>query len=153
MKKQLEIALIKANSPIFRGCEFYWLFSRSQLELLLKEVEIFSSPPFASTVKYQETMLPVINLEQHYGLAEKDQSGSSKYLVIRSADEKKELTKLIVPTKQTLKIQKLESEWKPLQSPVLPKHSEHVLGMYFLAADKLAVVPDFIAMSRSLRWR
>jgi len=153
MKKQLEIALIKANSPAFRGCEFYWLFSRNQLEFLLKEVEIFSSPPFVATAKYQETMLPVINLEQYYGLAEKDRSGSTKYLVIRSADEKKELIKLIVQTTQTLKIQKLESEWKPSQDSVLPKHGEQVLGMYFLAEDKLAVVPDFIAMSRSLQWR
>lgn len=153
MKKQLEVALVKANSPAFHGLEFHWLFSRNQLEFLLREVEIFLSPPLVATAKYQETMLPVVNLEQHYGLAEKDQSGSPKYLVIRSADEKKELIKLIVQTSQTLKIQKLESEWKPSQETVLPKHSEHVLGMYFLAADKLAVVPDFIAMSRSLQWR
>ncbi len=151
MKKQLEIALIKANSPTIQGMEFYWLFSRNQLEFLLKEVEIFLSPPLVATAKYQETMLPVINLEQHFGLAEKDQSGSPKYLVIRSADEKKELVKLIVETTQALKIQKLEPEWKASQETVLPKHGEHVLGMYFLAVDKLAVVPDFIAMSRSLQ--
>jgi hypothetical protein len=153
MKKQLEIATIKANSANFQGCELYWILSRNQLEFLFKEIEIFSSPPFVATAKYKEAMLPVINLEKYYGLEEKDLSGASKYLVIRSVNEEKELVKFIVQTSQTLKIHKLESEFESLQFPTLPQNSKDVLGMYSLATGKVGVVPNFVGMSRSLQLR
>ncbi|NOR24422.1 MAG: hypothetical protein GQ542_08515 [Desulforhopalus sp.] len=60
------------------------------------------------------------------------------------------MVKLIVQMDQTLKIHKLETEFKSLQSTPLPQNSEDVLGMFSLATDKLGVVPDFIRMSRSL---
>ena len=153
MKKQLEIAIIKANSNTFQGYQLYWLLSRTQLEFLFKEVEIFSSPPFVATAKYQEVMLPVINLEKHYGLEEKDENGSAKYLVVRSVNEKKEMVKLIIQMPKTLKIHKLETAFKSLQSMELPQNSEDVLGMYSLATDKIGVVPNFLGMSRSLQLR
>ena len=151
MTKQLEIAIIKANSKTLQGYELYWILSRTQLEFLFKEVEIFSSPPFVATAKYQEVMLPVLNLEKHYGLEEKDDNRLSKYLVVRSVNEKKEMVKLIVQMDQTLKIHKLETEFKSLQSTPLPQNSEDVLGMFSLATDKLGVVPDLIRISRSLQ--
>ncbi len=153
MKKQLEIATIKANSPNLQGCELYWLLSRNQLEFIFKEIEIFSSPPFVATAKYQEAMLPVINLEKYYGLEENDPSGSRKYLVIRSINEEKKLVKLIVQTSQTLKIHKLESEFESLQFPALPQHSKVVLGMYSIATGQVGIVPNFVEMSRSLQLR
>ena len=153
MTKQLEIAIIKANSKALQGYELYWLLSRTQLEFLFKEVEIFSSPPFVDTAKYQEVMLPVINLEKHYGLQEKEENGPVKYLVVRSVNEKKEMVKLIIQMPQTLKIHKLETEFESLQSTELPQNSEDVLGMYSLATDKIGVVPNFLGMSRSLQLR
>ena len=154
MKKKLEIAIIKSNSTPIQKYQLYWLLSRNQLEFLFKEVEIFSSPPFIATAKYQEVMLPVINLEKYYGLEEeKDENRLSKYLVVRSVNENKEMVKLIVQMHQTLKIHKLEKEFKPLQSTPLPQNSEDVLGMFALATGKIGVVPDFIRMSRSLQLR
>jgi hypothetical protein len=154
MKKQLEIATIKANNVTFQGCELYWIFSRNQLEFLFKELEVFSSPSLVATAKYQEVMLPVINLEKYYGLAQKAQTGAPKYLVVRSVNEQKELVKLIIQTPQTLKIQALEAGFMSLQSsPALPKNNKDVLGIYSLATDKLGIVPDFVGMSRSIRLR
>ncbi len=149
MKKQLEIATIKANSDNLQGFELYWLLSRKQLEFLFKEIEVFSSPNFVATAKYQETMLPVINLEKYYGLEENEPSGSIKYLVIRSVNEEKEMVKLIIQTSQTLKIHKLESGFDSLQFPILPKNSKDVLGMYALATGQVGIVPNFVGMSRS----
>jgi hypothetical protein len=151
MKKQLEIATIKANSASFQGCELYWLISRNQLEFLFKELEVCSSPPYAAAAKYQEIMLPVINLEKYYGLAEQKQHGPSKYLVVKSVNDQKELVKVIVETPQPLKIQKLAAGPESLPAPELPKNSENVLGMYGFAEGKLGIVPDFAEMSRSLQ--
>ncbi|MGB3211155.1 MAG: chemotaxis protein CheW [Desulforhopalus sp.] len=153
MKKQLEIAIVKANSATLEGCELYWLLSRSQLEFLFKEVEIFSSPPFVATAQYRETMLPVVSLEKYYGLEEKIVNGPHKYIVVRSVNEKNEMVKLIVQTVQTLKIHKLETGFASLSSPILPKNSEDILGIYSLANGKLGIVPDFVGLSRSLHWR
>lgn len=153
MKKQLEIAIIKANSTSYRGCQIYWIISRNQLEFLFKEVETFSSPPFVTTAKYQEVMLPVINLEKYFGLEEKDENGPPRFLVVRSVNEIKEMVKIIVQIPQTLKIHKLETEFEPLQSTPLPQNNADILGMYSLATDKLAVVPDFVGMSRSRQLR
>ena len=153
MKKQLEIAIIKAHSNTFQGYQLYWILSKNQLEFLFKEVEIFSSPSFVATAKYQEVMLPVINLEKHYGLEEKDEDGPAKYLVVRSVNEKKEMVKFIIRTLQTLKIHKLKTEVKSMQSMELPQNSEDVLAMYSLGIDKLGVVPNFIGIGRSLKVR
>ncbi len=153
MKKQLEIATIKANN-VFQGCELYWIFSRNQLEFLLREVELFSSPTAVITAKYQEVMLPVINLEKYYGLAEKFKNGPPKYVVVRSVNEKKEMVKLIIQTPQSVKIQTVEEHFTSLQSsPNLPKNSEHVLGMYSLTDGKVGIVPDLVGMSRSIQKR
>lgn len=150
MKKQLEIATIKANITTFLGCELFWLLSRTQLEFLLKELEISSSPPFAAKARYQGVMLPVISLEKHYGLKEIDQKSPLKYLVVKSVNEKKELEKIIVQTPQTLKIQTLEGI-SSMQAPALPRKSENVLGMYSLAPGKLGIVPDFTGIIHSLQ--
>lgn len=153
MKKQLEIAIVNANSAPIQGYEICWLLSRTQVEFALKEVEIFSSPPFATAAKYQEAMLPVINLEKYYGLEQKEGNGLTKYFVIRSVNEKKELVKLIIKTPQALKMQKVETDFKPFPSLVLPQNSVNVLGVYALGTGKLGVVPDFIGMTRSIRWQ
>jgi hypothetical protein len=154
MKKKLQIATIKANNVTFQGCELYWIFSRNHLEFLFRELEIFSSPSLVATAKYQEVMLPVINLEKYYGLAQKVQNGAPKYLVVRSVTEQNELVKLIIQTPQAVKIQALETGFIALQSPpALPKNNNDVLGIYSLATDKIGIVPDFIAMSRSIQLR
>lgn len=153
MKKQHEIATIKANSATFEGWEIFWILSKNQLEFLFKEIEIFSPPSLFASAKYQEVMLPVINLEKYYGLVEKDVAKLPKYLVVRSVNEKKELVKVIIQTQQTYKIQTLGTGVNSLQSPMLPQNSNDVLGMYFLATGKLGIVPDFAQMSRSIQLR
>jgi hypothetical protein len=150
MKKQLEIATIKANTTTFLGGELFWILSRNQLEFIFKEIEISSSPPFAAKARYQGVMLPVISLEKHYGLKEIDQDSPLKYLVVRSVNEKKELEKVIVQTPRTLKIQTLEG-FSSLQASALPRNSENVLGMYSFEPGRLGIVPDFAGIIRSLQ--
>lgn len=151
MKKQLEIATIKANITTFLGEELFWILSRNQLEFLFKEIEISSSPPFAAKARYQGVMLPVISLEKHYGLKEIDQDSPLKYLVVRSVNGKKELEKIIVQTPGTLKIQTLLEGVSSLQTPSLPQNNENVFGMYSLEPGKLGIVPDFTGIIHSLQ--
>lgn len=151
MKKQLEIAIIKANSLLLEGCELYWLVSRKQLEFLIKELEISPSPPFAAAARYRETVLPVINLEQYYGVEQSARNGSVKYLVLRSVDEDKELIKLIVETPGTVKLHKLEEGFVAMQIPAMPINNEDILGSYSLGTGKVGIVPDFASMLRRLR--
>lgn len=151
MKRQLEIATIKANSTAFHGWEIFWILSKNQLELLFKELDMFSSSPSGDTAKYQDVMLPVINLENYYGLEVYDKSNQAKYLVVRSVNEKKELVKLIVEIPQKYTLQKLTEGLDPLESPVIPQNGENVLGIYSLAPGQLGVVPDFARISQSMQ--
>ncbi len=151
MKRQLEIATIKANSTNFHGWDIFWILSKNQLELLFKEVDIFSSSPSGVTAKYQDALLPVINLENYYGLEVNDRSTLPKYLVVRSVNEKKELVKLIVEIPQKYNLQKLTTGIETLQSPMMSKNGENVLGLYTLAPGQLGVVPDFARISQSLQ--
>ncbi len=151
MKRQLEIATIKSNSAHFHGWEIFWILSKNQLELLFKEMETFSSSPSMVTATYQDVMLPVINLENYYGLEVNGRSKPPKYLVVRSVNEKKELVKLIIEIPEKYTLQKLTAGFESLQSPVIPLNSENVLGVYSLAPGQLGVVPDFARISQSLQ--
>ncbi len=70
METKLEVATIKANTPPLGGLELYWLLSRNQLEFILQDITVIQSPLQVATAQYQDVMLPVINLEKHFGLQE-----------------------------------------------------------------------------------
>lgn len=151
MKKQLEIATIKANSTDFHGWEIFWVLSKNQLELLFKEVEMFSSSPALVTAKYQDDLLPVVNLENYYGLEVRKRNNLPKYLVVRSVNEKKELVRFIIEIPQKYTLQKLATGIETMQAPMMAQNGENVLGLYALAPGQLGVVPDFVRIGQSLQ--
>jgi chemotaxis signal transduction protein len=153
MEIKLEVATIQANCEILNGYQLYWLVSRNQLEFILQHLEVFRSPSFTATAQYQEVMLPVINLEKHFGLTEKSPGKSSKYLVLRAADANQALIRLIVETPSSPKIQKLEKDSVSSAALALPKNNVDILGIYSLSESALAIVPDIAGISRSLKLR
>ena len=153
MEIKLEVATIQANCDPLNGFELYWLVSRSQLEIILQNIEVFRSPPFVATAEYQEVILPVIGLEKHFGLAENKLEKSMKYLILRAADANHALVRLIVETPFPPKIQKLEKGITTFGALALPKNNVDILGIYSLSATALAIVPDLAGISRSLKLR
>ena len=153
MEIKLEVATIQANCEPLGGYNLYWLVSRSQVEFILQNIEVFHSPPFVATAQYQEMMLPVVSLEKHYGLSEKKLARSHKYMVLRAANANQMLVKLIAETPFSPKMQKLETDSTSLGAIVLPKNNVDVLGIYSLSENMAAVVPDIAGIIRSLKLR
>lgn len=153
MEIKLEVATIQANCEPLNGYELYWLVSRSQLEIILQNIEVFRSPPFVATAQYQEVVLPVISLEKHFGLSEKKVEKSMKYLILRAANADQALVRLIAETPFPPKIQKLEKGVTTFGALALPKNNVDILGIYSMSPTVLAIVPDVAGISRSLKLR
>jgi hypothetical protein len=148
-----EVAMIQTNTDLLNGYELYWVVSRNQLEFILQDIEVFHSPPFVATALYQEKMLPVISLEDHFGLVEKKRGRSKKYLVLKAADANQVLVRLIVETQFLVKMQRLEEGLASFGALALPKNNVDLLGVYSLSASAVALVPDIAGISRSLKLR
>ncbi len=154
METKLEVAMIKANTPLLGGLELYWLLSRSQLEFILQDIKVLQSPPLAAAAQYQEAMLPVINLEEHFGLPESTPDRSIKYLVVRAVIDAKSLVKVIIRTPKAMKMLKLESPgFAEARQVSLPRNRDHLLGVFSLPDGSLALVPDVAGISRSIKWQ
>jgi hypothetical protein len=153
MEIKLEIATIKANTPPFGGVDLCWLFSRNQLEFILQDITVFQSSPLVTTAEYQETILPVINLEQHFGLPEIRQGRLFKYLVVRAVAAEKTLAKVIIKTPQALKIQQLENIFTASKTLSLPRNNTDQMGTFSMPDGSIGIFPDFAGISRALNWR
>lgn len=153
METKLEVAAVKANAPPLGGLVLYWLFSRNQLEFVLQDIAVIRSPPLADMAQYQEMMLPVINLERHFGLQELATSRSTKYLVIRAVTAEKTLTKTIILAPHSLKIQELRAGFAGSRPLSLPRNTSDILGSYSLPEGGLGIVPDIAGICRQLRLR
>ena len=151
METKLEVAVIQANTPLHGGFPLYWLLSRNQLEFILQDLTVFQSPPMIATAQYQEAMLPVLNLEEHFGFPEIASERSVKYLVVRAVTAEKALVKAIIRTPQALKMQKMETEFPPSRLLSLPRNSQHLLGSYAMPDSGLGLVPDIAAICNSLK--
>jgi len=153
MEKQHEIALIRARCLPIEKHDVYWLFSKSQLEFVLKDVELFASPSRVPTARYRDTMLPVVSLEKYFGIAMNYENIDTKYLVVRSVNGKNEMIKLIVKTVHTLKVHKLETDFSTVTSVQFPQNEDSVLGIYSLSGNRIAVVPDIAKIAQSVQWQ
>lgn len=154
MQTKLEVATIKANTPSLGKFQLYWLLSRNQLEFILQDITVVQSPQRIAMVQYQDAMIPVINLEQHFGLGEAGGHKSAKYLVIRAVTSEKTLVKAIIETVHVVKMQTLETGFAAAsQLFSLPKNNDDLLGMYAMPDGSLGIVPDVAGIAGSLKRR
>lgn len=154
MESRLEVATIEANCDPLNGYRLHWTVSRNQLEFVLQDIEVFSSPPFVATAQYQDKMLPVVNLEKHFGIPQKKSDRPFKYLVFRAANPEKGLVRLLIETTTAVKLQKVEQGLAvSVGTLALPKNTMDILGSYLLSPEELAIVPDIAGISRSLKLR
>lgn len=153
METKLEIAIIQANTPTGKEGRLFWLLSRYQLEFILKDVKVFQSPALGAAAQYQETVLPVISLEEHFGMGVEAAQRTLKYLVVRAATEEKTVARLIVATPHGVRIDKLEPGFAVASELMVPRNNGDLLGRYALPAGGIGLVPDISAITRSLKLR
>jgi len=151
MEKQNEIALVRAHCLPVEKHDVYWLFGKSQLEFVLKDVESSASPSRVPAAKYRDMMLPVVSLEKYFGIAMNYENIDTKYLVVRSVNGKGKMIKLIIKTVHSLKVHKLETEFSTITSVRFSQNGEDVLGTYSLSGNRIAVVPDIVKIAQSIQ--
>ncbi len=149
--EKLEVAMIKANSKPLAGFELYWLLSMSQVEFIFQEMRVMRASSGIAAAQYQDALLPVISLEEYYGLPASGPGRPLKYLVVRSVNDDNALVGLILQTPCILKIGQLQAAVAFPEQLSLPDNGGDILGIYFLSNRTLGIVPDLAGISGSLR--
>lgn len=142
MKTDLEVAIVRAFCNSFDQEELYWIFSRSQLEFVLKDLEKVDDSKSTVLARYKDHSLPVVFLEKHFGYVDRSTRHDAKYMVICSVDKQKTVKKIIVDSRDSPKIFKLTRSFPPVDTFTTPENSKHVLGVYSLGKGKIGIVPD-----------
>ncbi|MFT5697789.1 MAG: hypothetical protein ACI8ZB_000643 [Desulforhopalus sp.] len=142
MGTDLEVAIFQSSCRTDDKQELYWLFSRTQLEFILKELELLEGPGAQVVARYQEMILPVLSLEEYFGFSKVVQRENLKYLVLRAVDEKGNMRRIIVETEYSPKFFDLTKSFSSLESFVSPQKNTHISGAYSLGTGKVGVVPD-----------
>jgi hypothetical protein len=150
MEAKSEIVIIRANTPSFGGVTLSWLFSRNQLELILQDITIFQSSPLVTTAEYQDTLLLVVNLEQHFGLPEEKETRLPKYLIMRAVSDDNKLVRVIIKTPHALKIQPLEGLFAAPKHLSFPKNQSDILGAFAMSEGTLAIFPNIAHISHNI---
>lgn len=153
METKLEIAIIQANTPTGKEGRFFWLLSRHQLEFILKDVKVFQSPTLAAAARYKEIILPVISLEEHFGMVVEATQRTLKYLVVCAATDEKTVARLIVATPHGVRLDKLEPGFGVASDLMVPRNDGDLLGRYTLPTGGVGLVPDITAITQSLQRR
>lgn len=144
MQQEREVATFMANCPPFGNLHIYWLFSRSQIEFILSDVEFIPPAEDSQAIRahYLEEALPVIDLEEHFGLGGIRQTLPEKYVVLRSSNTDGDLSKVMVRSVHQVRMRKLNFATTPAPGSALQKNQDHILGAFFQDNDTLLIVPD-----------
>lgn len=150
MGTDLEVALVRAGCRNAENQELYWIFSRAQLEFVLKELELVDSSNSQVVARYQEMVLPVLSLEQYFGFSGGGAGDNKKFMVLRSVDENKKLQRLIVQSDSSPQFLKLTNSFSAMVDFSTPKNSGQIRGAYSLGRNKVGVVPDMDGICQAI---
>lgn len=152
MQDEREVAVVRANTAPLGTLHIYWLLSRNQIEFILTEIETVPAPGenIPARARYLDEALPLIDLENYYGLEGLGQTLPDKYIVTRTTDPNGELVKVIIPAAHPLRMKKLSFATTPAPGSALNKNEEHILGAFFQDNDTLLVVPDLQTIIKSM---
>lgn len=152
MQEEREVAVVGANTSPLGTVHIYWLFSRSQIEFILTEIETLptTNENEPARARYIDEALPLINLEKYFGLGDQLQTPIDKYIVTKTTDPNGELIKIIVPAAHPVRMKKLSFATTPAPGSALKKNEEHILGAFFQDNDTLLVVPDLQTIVKNM---
>lgn len=160
MENNQKIIVIKSNSSLAGGDQLFWLFSKKQLELVLKEIERISLAPAngfcEATIAWQDDTLPVVHLEKYFGIPEASLSSPTKHLILKGARQEGQEVKMsmiAVPIYADMKMGSLNFTGNSTTREILKSNSTDILGAYEMSGGKIVVIPDICKIasrSRSL---
>ncbi len=159
MENIRKIIVIQSSSYLAGIGNLFWLFSRNQLELVLKEIGQLSASPTAEfcegTIAWQDASLPVVNLEKYFGISGDVLSSPAKHLILKGArreGQEVRLSMVAVPIFAELKMGVLDFTGRTvLPGDILKTNSTDILGAFALSGDKFAVVPDICKIAERSR--
>jgi hypothetical protein len=104
MENTRKIIVVKTNAVTSAGSRLFWMFSRTQLDLVLKELEC---TPVASgealceaTTSWQDDTLPVVCLEKYFGIFKAIGSSPTRHLILKGPSTAKDevvVSKIAIP--------------------------------------------------------
>ena len=156
MENNRKIIVIQANSLAGENGQIFWLFSKNQLELVIKEIDPTSvtsaDPCFDATIAWQGENLPVVRLEKYFALPETSLNPPARYLILKGAVQEEQgvqAARIAIPIFAEMKLGSLTFAGKSLAPGFLKTNNQDILGSYELAGGKVVVVPDIgrIAMA------
>jgi chemotaxis signal transduction protein len=156
MENNRKIIVIQANSLPGQDGQIFWLFSKNQLELVIKEIDPVSvtsaDPCCEATIAWQGEILPVVHLEKYFALPESSHSSPARYLILKGAVQKEQgvqAARIAIPVYAEMKMGSLNFAGKSLAPVFLKTNGHDILGSYSLAGGKVVVIPDIgrIAMA------
>lgn len=144
-----EVALIMANTAPVNGLNIYWLISKKQIEYLMTDIAglpATAEQPDRQRAQYQDEVLPVFSLENHYGLEELSPSASYRYIVTKNPVPEQGISKAILRLSHPVRVRKLTFEATPAQFTGLRENEADILGAFTLADNQLVIIPDLSAL-------
>ncbi len=159
MENNRKIIVIQSSSYLAGVGNLFWLFSRNQLELVLKEIERLPAAPAEGfcegKIAWQGDTLPVVNLEKYFGISGDALSSSAKHLILKGARQEGQevrLSMVAVPVFAELKMGVLNfSSDSITPADILKTNSTDALGVFDLGGGKIAVVPDIYRIAARSR--
>lgn len=158
MDNDRKIIVIKSNSSLGGDNRLFWLFSKNQLELVLKEIERISLAPAngfcEATITWQDDILPVVSLEKYFGIPEASLASPAKHLILKGAfheGQEVQLSMIAIPIFADLKMGSLNFTGKSISPEILKSNSTDILGAYELAGRKIVVIPDICKIASRSR--
>lgn len=153
MPKGLEIAMVMANTPSVDGWNLHWIVSKSQVEYVLRDIATLP-PRFENDTlqraQYQDSPLPVVSLEQHFGLSSTEQSLPYKYIILKIPTDSQKVEKIILRTVHPIRVRKLTFNSAEAQHTGLKQNYGDILGAYTLPDNQLLIIPDLNAILATL---
>lgn len=149
MDKNLKIIVVKSKASLGGGGRLFWLFSKKQLELVLKEIDriptVASAGFCEAAIAWQDEVLPVVNLEKYFGISGISRPSPTKHLILRGASREAREVKasmLAIPVFTDVKTGALTFTGRSIHPAILKENGTDILGAWELSGGKIVVIPD-----------
>ena len=158
MTEKRNIILVGSAGSGAGDGNLFWLFSRSQLEMVQRDLVVEAAPApmslAAGTVNWQDEVLPLVNLENYYRTAGLPVEPPLRYLFLKGAARdagEVRLAMIVVPIWAEMRMGMQDIAATPVTPLPLRDRAGDIHGAYALADGGLAVVPDVWRIAS--RWR
>lgn len=149
MTEKRDVVLVESAGGGAGADKLFWLFSRSQLEMVQRDLIVAAAPasmPLAGgVVDWQDRRLPLVHLEGYYRLAGLPMEPPRRYLFLKGATRDAggvRLEMLVVPVWNELRLGLQGLAARPVSPLRLGANAGDIHGVYALADGGIAVVPD-----------